>query len=202
MACPVRLFDRCVWQMRVMRVRQSERVFLQNIPLTCWLTLNLCFYSSLLSLLLYKKIIDLKYIHYIQCLTNLLKQIYVRFLTNYVRQGSASKFGIGPKNISPLDGGLEYSQRIIEDIMKNATRVACDRLLQCLLLLVMSCYTVVNPVGGQSLTKKHICVVWCCPAEYVSGVECQQFPLHASRQERSQKGDSGCASEKLGVPHL
>ncbi len=22
------------------------------------------------------------------------------------------------------------------------------------------------------------------------------------RQERSQKGDSGCASEKLGVPHL
>ncbi len=93
---------------------------------------------------------DLNYIHYIQCLTNLLKQIYVRFLTNYVRQGSASKFGIGPKNISPLDGGLEYSQRIIEEIMKNATRVACDRLLQCLLLLVMSCYTVVNPVGGQS----------------------------------------------------
>ncbi len=23
-----------------------------------------------------------------------------------------------------------------------------------------------------------------------------------SKQERSQKGDSGCASEKLGVPHL
>ncbi len=27
----------------------------------------------------------------------------------------------------------------------------------------------------------------------------QQVSLH---QERSQKGDSGCASEKLGVPHL
>ncbi len=24
----------------------------------------------------------------------------------------------------------------------------------------------------------------------------------SSDQERSQKGDSGCASEKLGVPHL
>ncbi len=35
-----------------------------------------------------------------------------------------------------------------------------------------------------------------------------QTPLHFSEninnlsQERSQKGDSGCASEKLGVPHL
>ncbi len=28
---------------------------------------------------------NLNYIHYIQYLTNLLKQIYVRFLTNYVR---------------------------------------------------------------------------------------------------------------------
>ncbi len=28
---------------------------------------------------------DLNYIHYIQCLTNVLKQIYVRFLTNYLK---------------------------------------------------------------------------------------------------------------------
>ncbi len=26
--------------------------------------------------------------------------------------------------------------------------------------------------------------------------------LDDANQERSQKGDSGCASEKLGVPHL
>ncbi len=33
---------------------QSQRVFLQNITLTYWLTLSLCFYLSLLSLLLFK----------------------------------------------------------------------------------------------------------------------------------------------------
>ncbi len=43
---------------------QSQCVFLQTITLTCWLTLTLCFYSSLLSLLLFLRLIDLNYIHY------------------------------------------------------------------------------------------------------------------------------------------
>ncbi len=34
---------------------------------------------------------------------------------------------------------------------------------------------------------------WCCSHD-----KC----IYSHRQERSQKGDSGCASEKLGVPHL
>ncbi len=52
----IRRFIAAFLQDKEMTVRpdcdQSERVFLQNIPLTCWLTLSLCFYSSLLSLLL------------------------------------------------------------------------------------------------------------------------------------------------------
>ncbi len=39
--------------------RQSERVFLQNITLTCWLTISLSFYSSLLSLLLLSFLIEI-----------------------------------------------------------------------------------------------------------------------------------------------
>ncbi len=35
---------------------QSQRVFLQKITLTCWLTLSMYFYLSLLSLLLLKKL--------------------------------------------------------------------------------------------------------------------------------------------------
>ncbi len=41
---------------------QSQRVFLQNITLTGWLTLSLCFYSSLLLFLIFNR--DLNYIHY------------------------------------------------------------------------------------------------------------------------------------------
>ncbi len=37
---------------------KSQRVFLQKITLTCWLTLSLCFYLSLLSLLLLKILIE------------------------------------------------------------------------------------------------------------------------------------------------
>ncbi len=44
---------------------QSQRIFLQKILLTCWLTLSLYFYSSLLSILLFTFFNrDLNYIHY------------------------------------------------------------------------------------------------------------------------------------------
>ncbi len=52
-----------------------------------------------------------------------------------VGQGLASTFGIGPKKLKlPLDGGPEHHLiRSFKKLMKNATRIACDRLLQCLL---------------------------------------------------------------------
>ncbi len=60
-------------------------VFLQNIP---HLLVNTEFVFLLVFIIFIIILIfnrDLNYIHYIQCLTNLLKQIYVRFFTNYVR---------------------------------------------------------------------------------------------------------------------
>ncbi len=64
---------------------QSQCVFLQKITLTCWLTLSLCFYSSLLSVLLFTFLIEISTIFTITVLMHLLKHIYVRFLTNYVK---------------------------------------------------------------------------------------------------------------------
>ncbi len=64
---------------------QSEHVFLQNIP---HLLVNTEFVFLFIFIIFIILIFNryLNYIHYIclQCL-NLLKQIYVRFLTNYVR---------------------------------------------------------------------------------------------------------------------
>ncbi len=54
---------------------QSEHVFLQNITLTCWLTLSLCIYFSILSLLLFHFLIEIKTIFTIKCLTNVLKHL-------------------------------------------------------------------------------------------------------------------------------
>ncbi len=60
-------------------------VFLQNIP---HLLVNTEFVFLLVFIIFIIILIfnrDLNYIHYIQCLTNVLKQMYVRFFTNYVR---------------------------------------------------------------------------------------------------------------------
>ncbi len=62
--------------------------------------------------------------------------------------------------------------------MKSATTIACDRLLQCILLLLVSYYSVLNPVGGQLLTKSLICVAVSSRVAYVSGVECQHFTTY------------------------
>ncbi len=71
--------------MTVIRDRdQSEHVFLQNIPHLLVNTRSL-FLFVLIYYYFNFSCRYLNYIHYIQCLTNLLKQIYVRFLTNYVR---------------------------------------------------------------------------------------------------------------------
>ncbi len=57
-----------------------------------------------------------------QCKFSLISpSIRLTFLRNpnNVGQGSASKFGIGPKNYLPLDSGLEHSQTIISDLLKH-----------------------------------------------------------------------------------
>ncbi len=61
---------------------QNERVFLKNIT---HLLVNTEFVILFIFIIILIFNRDLNYIHYIQCLTNLLKPIYVRFLTNYVR---------------------------------------------------------------------------------------------------------------------
>ncbi len=61
---------------------QNERVFLKNIT---HLLVNTEFVILFIFIIILIFNRDLNYIHYIQCLTNLLKTIYVRFLTNYVR---------------------------------------------------------------------------------------------------------------------
>ncbi len=44
---------------------QSQRVFLQNIPLTCWLTLSLFLFVFIIFIIIYIFNRDLNYIYYL-----------------------------------------------------------------------------------------------------------------------------------------
>ncbi len=74
----------CLLQDKEMTVRhdcdQSERV---PAEYSSHLLVSLCYSLYYIIIYIFKR--DLNYIHYIQCLTNLLKQMYVRFLTSDVR---------------------------------------------------------------------------------------------------------------------
>ncbi len=61
---------------------QSERVPAEHSSHLLVNTEFVFLFVFIIILIFYR---NLNYIHYIQCLTNLLKQIYVRFFTNYVR---------------------------------------------------------------------------------------------------------------------
>ncbi len=61
---------------------------------------------------------------------------------------------------------------------------------------------IVHPKMKISQLFTHPQGILCMSDIPLSDKHIRSYIPHCPVQERSQKGDSGCASEKLGVPHL